>query len=231
MRTLIQASQSVPNAFKRAFIFGLSGLVGLSSAAVHAFETRFEIDPSVNVEQLSQTREIAVHTESLGDIIHSDASAVLRVDFKRLEYVSADYDRYVEMKMPNVKKSKIVERAGDTVYTFTQMSAFGKSSKHYLEVLLLPMIGNQGAAGSQWQLTPRRTQWPFEEKSLFTRLDGSWFMQPLPDGTIYVRYFLAARFNLDNIPEDLVIWVAKKQLGDGVKQVIQTLARQAALQP
>jgi ribosome-associated toxin RatA of RatAB toxin-antitoxin module len=114
----------------------------------------------------------------------------------------------------------VVERSGqDIVFTYSHMSTSGQTSRHYLEVRLFPF-------GSQWQLTPKRSTWFGREDSVFQALDGSWYMEALTGDRIYVRYFLSADFDT-GVPGFLVDLVARRQLPDGVRRVIEVLSAQA----
>lgn len=195
-----------------------------------AYESRFEIDPKQNLSVLAAQSQVAVQVYRKGDAYYSDASAVLRVDAKKIFEASLDYDRYSQMKMPYVKESHRVEAAGrDTLYTWTRMTCAGVVSEHYLEVKVEPSLGPQGIGyGMQWQLTPAKASWSYNEDSSFTRLDGSWYVQPLEDGTVYVRYFLAAAIDT-SLPTFLIEGVVRNQFSSGVKELIQVLAREAAI--
>jgi hypothetical protein len=77
----------------------------------------------------------------------------------------------------------------------------------------------------EWQLTPKRPEWPGTEASAFTQSNGSFYLEPLPDGAVYVRYYLS---NDVNIPlSGLLSGLIQSQLRKGAADVIQTLARQA----
>lgn len=161
-----------------------------------------------------------------------DASAVLRVDPQRLLDVSIDYDRYAEMGIPNLQESHVVSATPgrDVVYTWNSMRCLGQSSKHYLAVQIAKGLTPSGAAGIQWQQVHRQPAWPYEEASAFSRLGGSWYLEPLAEVTVYVRYFMAAVLD-PSIPEGMISWLIKRQLSEGTRALIHTLAREAALRP
>jgi hypothetical protein len=198
----------------------------------HAFEARLAIDPSINLKELAQTGEVRVKIVKSSGVFFSDASAVIRVDMVKLIDASVDYDRYTEMGMPNLRESHIIEKARDgfTLFTWSKMSTLGVTSQHYTEVRVLPAF-KDGKFACEWELSrrrPGRPGWIYEDSPAFSRLDGSWYLETLPDGSIYARYFLAA--DIDTvIPDFLVDGVARKNFGEGVRRVIQVLARQASV--
>jgi hypothetical protein len=194
-----------------------------------AFESRFEIDRSLKLDELARSGKISVRTVRERSVYRSDASAVLtRASLERLQAAAADFDHYQEMGMPNVRASCVVSRAGDHLYIWTHMAAAGQDSRHYLEVRIEKGLAASGASGIQWQLTRRQGDWKYPDDPAFERLDGSWYMEPLPGGAVYVRYFLAAVIDT-GVPDFIVDWVAKRQFSDGVVRVIEVLARQAAV--
>lgn len=193
-----------------------------SPSSLHAYESMFELDPKVDVAKLKSSGEIVLRTSRTGEVFRADASAVLTgVDLKQLLKVSADFDRYAKMGMPNLKESQVVSRQGDLLYMWSYMATLGLVSRHYYEVRLHPH-------GSEWELASRRTSWPYEESTPFTRNEGSWFVKELPGGGIYVRYYIVASADLI-LPAATLEHVMKKQLGTGARQVIQILAREAAV--
>ena len=58
---------------------------------------------------------------------------------------------------------------------------------------------------------------------------GSWYLEPLADGTVYVRYFLTAVLD-PSIPDGMVSWLIERQLADGARSLVQALGREAARQ-
>ena len=179
-------------------------LLLVSSIHASAFESRFAIDPAIDLPGLSRTGEIPVKTERRDGLYYSDASAVLKeVDFARLASASVDFDRYAEMGMPNVRESRIVVPGADELVTWTRMSALGQSSEHYLQVRVIWGIAPNDGEGTEWELIHRQATWPFEEATPFERLDGSWYMEPLANGQVYVRYFGVAKVHIA-LPDFLV---------------------------
>lgn len=216
---------------KRLLILCWVAWVGLSvSRIAEAYESRLDIDSrhAARLDDLARQAGPSVGYESSRGVYRVDASWVLKnVSFGRLVAASFDFDHYREMGMPNVLASRIVDRTGAYLYTWTFMRTAGQESRHYLEVRVTGDLPSGGAA-NEWQLTPKRSSWPEVERPAFTRLDGSWYMLPLPNGNVYVRYFLVADF-ATSIPDFLVEWVAESQLKSGVSQVIQRLAQVAAV--
>jgi hypothetical protein len=203
----------------------LVGLLLVSTLA-HA-ENRLQRDPRVNVDQLSQTGQIAVHAGKDGDEVFSDASAVLNsIDFAKLKAAARDYNHYKQMGMPYVLDSRIVSGEGTdvvTTWTFmrTTVAFFTEDSKHYLEVHLYDV-------GAEWQLV-HPSNAPYPDESAFSSLEGSWYAEPLNNGhSAYVRYYLSGEV-ANSLAGAIGGSFVQKQFTDGVKQVIQTLARQAAI--
>jgi len=198
-----------------------------------AFETRLEVDPSVDVDALATSGVVAVKpTERQGRALVSDASAVLRVDASRILAVASDFGRYDDMKMPFVEDSRVVERQGPTVYVWTSMSMSGQASLHYLDVRLLSAINPRGSTGTMWEMIPRRAPWPYTDEPGFTRIDGSFYVEALPSSAeelpnTYVRYFLSASPDT-SVPDFLVDLAAKNRIRRGVRNVIGVIAREAA---
>lgn len=205
------------------------GLVVLGSPVAGAAAARFRVDPDRNLAELAQTGRVAISIERSSGTYTLDASAVLPVPLEELLRVSADYGRHAEMGIPNLRESRVVWVApgGDRLYTWSSMNALGHSSKQYLEVEIRRNLTPSGATGMRWTLAPRRSGWPHEEASAFTRLDGSWYLEPLADGTVYVRYFLTAVL-APSIPDGMISWVIKRELREGTRGAIRALAREAA---
>ncbi len=202
------------------------------SVPIFAFDSKLEKDPTINLENL-KSELLRANERGVGQVVnvrytyqggnyYSDASALISgVSKAKLMAVAADYDHYVEMKMPNVVVSRVVERQSNTLFTFTQMSYRGQVSKHYLEV-------RNSENAMEWQLTDKQPQWLFDEDSSFARLDGSWYVEKLEDGNTYARYYLSADFS-SHIPEFIIRWVARRQFTEGVRQVIEQLANAARM--
>ncbi len=216
---------------KRLILLSCFTFLGFSVCRwAEAYESRLDIDPrhAARLDELANQLEPSVRYESTRGVYRVDASWVLKkVSFSRLVSASSDFDHYREMGMPNVLASRVVDRAGDYLYTWTFMRTAGQESRHYLEVKVTGDLPTGGAA-NEWQLIAKRSSWPEVEDPAFRRLDGSWYMLSLPDGRIYVRYFLLADF-ATSIPDFLVEIVAESQLKSGVSQVIQRLAKVAAV--
>jgi hypothetical protein len=196
---------------------------------VAAGEARFGVDASLDLAELTRTGRVVISVERVGNVYTLDASAVLRVDPRRLLGVSLGYERYAEIGVPNLRASRVVSAApdGDVLYTWNWMSCFGQASKHYLAVRVVRHLPTPGAAGIHWELVPRQPGWPYEDAPAFQRLDGSWYLEPLPDGAVYARYFMVAVLD-PTLPEGLRAWAVKGQLRDGTRGVIQALSREAA---
>jgi hypothetical protein len=198
---------------------------------VFAFDARFQIDPAADLVQLERSGDITAKVVKSNGAYRSDASAVLNVNIHTLFAKSIDFDHFQQMGIPNVEQSKIVEyNGGDILYTWTQMSTAGRTSKHYLEVRIDRHLTRSGAMGVMWELSPKRASWPYVSDSAFDRLEGSWYVEPLPNGKVYVRYFLNGDVDT-SLPSFLVDLVAKRQFKKGVEDIIRILAREAGARP
>jgi hypothetical protein len=188
-------------------------------------------DPRISLEALAQKGAPDVVSRVSGTAVQADASAVLKdIDFAKLTAAVRDYDRYKQMGMPYVVDSRVVSRVGTdvvTIWTHMRMSVFGltQTSKHYFEVRLFELAA--GASGAEWQQA-HPAMAPFPDETAFDRLDGSWFAEPLADGkSAYVRYYLSG--TLSNGLAGLFSGKIEGIFRTGVRDVILTLARQAAV--
>src|SRR5437868_2843633 len=109
-----------PGMFQKIQILILGVLV---SQSVYAFDTRFQMDPSVNLQDIEASGAIPVKVTRSDRTFYSDASAVMKVDQQKLLASSLDYDHYVQMGMPNLSESRLVETAPDgaTLYIWADM--------------------------------------------------------------------------------------------------------------
>ena len=193
---------------------------------------RFAIDPGQDLEALARAGRVAVSVDRQGGVYTLDASAVLPVDLPDLLRASVDYDRYARMGIPYLRECHVVAAAPDRslLYTWSAMSYFGQSSKHYLAVEIQRNLTPSGAAGIAWRLTRPQLGWPYADASAFTRLEGSWYLERLAERSTYVRYTLTAVLD-PAIPEALVSWVVKRQLAEGTRGLVHALAREASVHP
>ena len=197
--------------------------------AAHAGESRFAIDRSKDLAELARSGRVAVSVERAGGVYTLDASAILRVDARRLLDVSLAYERYAEIGVPNLRASHVVSGAAgsDVLQTWSWMSCMGQSSKHYLTVHVARSLAAPGSAGIRWELASRQASWPYEDAPAFRRLDGSWYLEPLGDDAVYVRYYMVASLE-STMPEGLRAWAVKEQLREGTLGVVHALSHEAA---
>ncbi len=201
----------------RILILAVGVLLSVSpSPAAYAGETRMHRDPAVDVPALISKGAIVVRTGRNGARYEADSSAVLSgVSFAKLQANSADVGEFRKMGMPNVKQSKWVVREARSAVAWTEMSMAGQTSRHYLDV---QFEGN----GCYWELTQKRPSWPHEEDSKFRVLDGSWYMEDLGQGRVYVRYFLSAEID-SSVPDFLIENVLNSQLPASMRKGIRIL--------
>jgi len=205
---------------------------GLATQVI-AGETRFEIDPRADLTALGQSGEIQVTVSRQGAFYHSDASAVLTVDIDRLSAASLDYGNYVQMRMPNLRESVIVKSEANRRWIWTYMEGIGSTSQHYLEARIHESLSDSaGSRGIDWMLYrigPRSgPEFNRVDQPAFNRLDGSWYMRPLGNGKVYVRYFLMADLAIP-LPDVLMSGVVTRRFKEGVRQVVRVLARTASV--
>src|SRR5439155_24622794 len=164
-----------------------------------------------------------------GGVYTLDASPVLAVDLPALLRVSLDYERYAQMGVPPLRECHVVAADPERtrLYTWSAMSYFGQSSKHYLAVRIERNL-TSGAAGIEWRLARPAPGWRYAEASAFTRLDGSWYLERLAERSTYVRYTLSAVLDTA-MPDAMVSWVVKRQFAEGTRGLVHTLAREASV--
>src|SRR5262249_12080861 len=71
----------------------------------------FGADTTQDLGELARTGRLAISVERTDDVYRLDASAVLRVDARRLLGASVDYERYVQFGVPNLRASHVVSGA------------------------------------------------------------------------------------------------------------------------
>jgi len=208
------------------------GLVLICARVTAAGEARLSQDPTQDLAELARTGRLAISVERADDVYRLDASAALRVDARRLLGVSLDYERYAQLGVPNLRASHVVSSAPgeDVLYTWNWVSYLGYASKHYLAVHVVRDLAVRNAVGIRWELVSRRPAWTYEDASAFTRLDGSWYVEPLADGGVYVRYYLVAGLDT-SVPEALRAWAVKRLLREGTRGVVEALAHEAERGP
>lgn len=191
-----------------------------------AYDSRFGIDPNVSLPQLSSNGAITTHSGRSGNLYNADASAVLRVNADKLFAAAQDYNDYVKFGMPYLNDSHVVDHTPpDLLYTWASMSIAVLHSEHYLEVKIHPSLNDTGGRGMEWQLANKRPEWPYPQASGFNVSNGSFYIQPLQDGTVYVRYYLSNDVSLPL--SGLLSGIIQSELRKGAADVISVLARQA----
>jgi hypothetical protein len=227
-----QAGRTAGRPGRPAAVLALAALVALGPPSAFGADTRFGIDPRWDLADLTRSGRVAVSVERRGGLYTVGASAVLAGDLPTLLAVSTDYERYVGMGMPHLLEMRVVSRApdGDHLSAWTWMRYLGRSSKHYVAVHIQRDVqrpaGSAPAAGVTWTLAPRAPTWPHEEASVFARLDGSWYLEDLAEGRVYVRYAVAVVLD-SSVPEALLAPMLRHQLGEGARAGLRTVAREA----
>lgn len=181
--------------------------------------------------QMSPTRRRGTH-------LSVEASIVLKnADFDGLLRDSRAFDRYVQMGMPNLVDSRIVIPGAQEFVTWTHMatSVWGttQSSQHFMQVRLTSGPNARGGQGQTWVLySPSATERRVHsitspEASAFWDFEGAWYMQPLSDGSIYCRYYIAGTMKNRLVGSIFGRGPAMSQFGSGVYQVMLRLATRA----
>lgn len=211
--------------FSHIFILPFAILVSLAQAR----ETRTSIDLNANLEELYKTGEIEISSTHMGGAIYEvDASAVLKVDIKKIAQASREFNRFKEFGMPNLRASRIVSEQPMKLVTWNWMGQGLTESKHCLEIDLHPNT-------QEWNLTPcplnplplpRGLIENYDDLPAFTVFDGSWYLHPLDATTVYVRYFLYVAVDTW-IPPLIVSFFINDRLKTGVVTTIETLAKVA----
>jgi ribosome-associated toxin RatA of RatAB toxin-antitoxin module len=193
-----------------------------------AFDSKFNIDPNYNLGELPANGSALAHSGRSGSLFWADASAVLRANPAKLFAKAKDYDHYVQFGMPHLNASKVMEHDSDElIYTWTSMSYVGLQSEDYLEVRIHDAFDNRGTMGMEWQQAVPKPSWP-TNNSKFYRFDGSFYVQPLDDGKVYVRYYLTNGVNMSLA--GLLSGFIQSQLRKGAAEVIMKLAEAAQAQ-
>jgi ribosome-associated toxin RatA of RatAB toxin-antitoxin module len=207
-------------------------LVLVVSHSASAYDSHFGIDPALKDKLgfLAKSHRTNLTSGRTGNLFTVDASAVLKVDAAKMLAAALDYDHYVAFGMPHLNESHVVERASpDLLYTFASMSYLTMHSQHYLEVRTQRAMSSNGAAGIEWELVQRHPSWQYNDSPAFSRMDGSFYLEPLTDGNVYVRYYLANE--VKSSLAGLFPGIVKNALTNGAADVIMVLARQAPVQP
>lgn len=190
------------------------------------------VDPAVDLVQLHATGDLQIRIEREGAAYHSDASAVLDLDFPALQKASVAYDQYTDFNMPHLKESRIVEQRGSEWVTWTHLDQAPMSSQHYLSVTIKEAVQGPGTFAAVWQLVQDPLpQWPFPNKPAFREFSGSWYMKEIPAlgrHAVYIRYALTNEVS-SLLPSWLISGFVKSRARSGVKDVILTLAREASV--
>ena len=204
------------------------------STYAHAGIGKLERDGSVDIELLASTGEVKIQSSHRGYDVVADASAVLKnVDFAKLKQASIDFNHWARFGMPGVQAMYVVRQPSPTqMLVWIFMTNPGGSTKHYQNVVISPLIGAQGAFGNTFQIThpanPARltSGQTLQDDPAFSAFEGSWYLEPLAGGRVYVRYFVDATVD-SGIPAFLVGPIAQSSMVDGIRQMIHILANQA----
>src|SRR4051812_9146503 len=84
----------------------VAGILGVSTASF-AYDSRFAVDPQVDVATLARTGEIPVRIEREGKKVRVDVSAVLKVELSKFNDVTMDFDHYISEGVPDLRDIKV----------------------------------------------------------------------------------------------------------------------------
>lgn len=217
-------------------------LAAFQPAHAQAADIRFGIDPNANLAALkaaSSPSNMPMPIDHNGNTYQLDGSAVLHdcdaahasCDLDKLWVIAKDYNDYAKFGMPDLKQSIVVSGApaqdsdGPVLFAWIDMVAFGIESASYLEVHTAPAEEGLSAdsRGIYW-VTATQTQsgWGYPNNPAFLDFHGSWYMQDLGGGDMYVRYYLSA--TAKNAIEGLV---AGPRLQSDARQTVTILWQQA----
>ena len=173
-----------------------------------------------------------------GTRLSVEASMILRnADFAALMRDARNFGQYRQMGMPNLVDSRIVVPGTQEFVTWTHMATrvFGttQTSKHFMQVRLTSGQNSQRGEGQTWVLysptaTERRVHSiTVPEQSAFWDFEGAWYMQPLADGSVYCRYYIAGTMRNRLVGTIFGRGAAMSQFSSGVFQVMTRLATRA----
>jgi hypothetical protein len=206
----------------------LAGIIVLSfTSAALAGETRYSIDQAQDLAALARTGELNLKINRQDRKVSVDGSAVVKVDIDKYMRVVKEFERYPAFGIESIREVHVVERGpGDLVYVWHNVAASGRESKQYLEFKLEPVLTNTRARGMEWQQVQRRATWTYEEKSQFLSIAGSWYLEPLADGNVYIRYFQQADI-ASGLPGWLIELVIRNTFINDSKKAYEAFVRAA----
>ncbi len=199
---------------------------------------RWEVDPSWkdSITEPSEPKVKVSYGEKTADL---DASTVVNADIAKLFEGSLDYDRYVEMGMPNVIKSVVMERHPDKklMYVWYKTRVAGQVSEQYLEVTYEPEISAEGQdagtptgriAAISWKQVKAKPEWKHPDRSVFSSMAGSLYLKAASLKAVYIRYF--NRGVIDTAWPDLFVGIAipYKEIEQDARKMFQILGQKAA---
>lgn len=203
-----------------------------------AFDSYFEVDRDISLSDLAARGSPMVTSGRESGMYWADASAVLsRVNAEKLFSAAQDYGRYTDFGMPYLNVSRVVEtQSPEHLFTWASMTykiaGINISSQYYLEVNVRSKLDNQGGRGMEWQIVPKKREWPYADNHpRFSKNDGSFYILPLANGQVYVRYFVTSDIQ---VPLGRVgrffggNKVIQGALREGAANVIKALAKQAS---
>jgi hypothetical protein len=219
-------------------LFGLLLSLALTQSA-WAFDSYLEVDRDVSLSDLAARGTPLVSSGRDGGMYWADASAVLsRVSVEKLFAAAQDYGHYTDFGMPYLNQSRIVEKqTPEHLFTWASMTyriaGISISSQYYLEVNVRSRLDNRGGRGMEWQIVPKKREWSYADNhSRFSKNDGSFYILPLANGRVYVRYYVTSDIQ---VPLGRVgrffggNKVIQGALRQGASSVITALAKQAAV--
>lgn len=206
-------------------------------------ETRLGKRLSLDLDKMVLNK-ISIAYSNDDDVYLVEANAIVDAPADKIFEVSLDYNNYKDFA-PHTEGSMIVDLetpAGQDLpsdmYIWTKMYysvgwwRIKKSISPMMYMRVQPLKGVIEASdyAIRWMLEPRHSDWTGWRKqstnSVFSVLDGSWYILPLDGNRTYVRYFL--KINEDtSYPSAVVSRIVDGPLKSGVQRLVDEIAKRA----
>jgi hypothetical protein len=188
-------------------VFACLILVGLEAAA----SPYLSAPPHLLKEAQSKPNQILSQSSRSDRVFTAEVYAVFEnVDPKLLFEVATDFGAYGEYRLPNLRGTQIIhQRSPSRLQTWNWMDGFGFESKHCYDIKIYSSLNFLAASGTEWSQTPCPASTWSQISGQFSRhigpdnLDdsefdwqrGTYFIQPLNESTVFVRYRFQGRIS------------------------------------
>ncbi len=165
--------------------------------------------------------------------------------FEKLFKASINFPDYKVMGIPNLDQIAVfdsncayqgafsTENPPSQLITWSQMTYTSFRSSHFLEVKIHPMKKNGAlkSAGTSWNLSQSKCS-GYADESLFSKINGSWYIAEAAPQVIYMRYYLSVTMQEKSIKSFakrlLASWTpqqTKRQVfSDGAQAVLRKIS-------